>query len=125
MIVSLSCQVSKEDEGKQVDSSCHRLTASFVRHRHKSDSSVPVCLFYEVGYPMSMALVSVDGMSVSTTDRSLMSEEEDKRYLLESMTWCETTRANPDVLMHRQSSVCLSLICVYPDDSPPVLLPAE
>ena len=49
MIVSLSSQVSKEDEGKQVDSRCHRLTASFIRHRHKSDSSVPICLFYEVG----------------------------------------------------------------------------
>ena len=41
-------QVSKEDEGKLVDSKCHKLTASFVRERHKSDSRVPICLFYEV-----------------------------------------------------------------------------
>lgn len=64
MIISLSSQVSKEDEGKQVDSRCHRLTASFIRHRHKSDSSVPICLFYEVGYPACTALVSIDGRSI-------------------------------------------------------------
>ena len=41
-------QVSREEEGKLVDSKCHQLTASFVRDRHSQDSSVPVCMFYEV-----------------------------------------------------------------------------
>ncbi|CAI8012743.1 General transcription and DNA repair factor IIH helicase subunit XPD [Geodia barretti] len=40
-------EVSREEEGKLVDSQCHKLTASFVRERRSEDSSVPVCLFYE------------------------------------------------------------------------------
>ncbi|XP_063223266.1 general transcription and DNA repair factor IIH helicase subunit XPD [Bacillus rossius redtenbacheri] len=40
-------QVSKEREGKVVDGRCHALTASYVRERHRGDSSVPVCDFYE------------------------------------------------------------------------------
>lgn len=43
-------QVSKEDEGKLVDSRCNKLTASHIRRKHKSDASIPICLFYEVGY---------------------------------------------------------------------------
>lgn len=30
-----------------VDGRCHSLTASYVRERHKSDESVPVCSFFE------------------------------------------------------------------------------
>ena len=41
-------QVAGKQEGKLVDSECFKLTASFVRERHKNDSSVPVCQFYEV-----------------------------------------------------------------------------
>ena len=42
-------QVSKEEEGKQVDSKCHKLTASFQRRRcHNGDTRVAVCSFYEV-----------------------------------------------------------------------------
>ena len=41
--------MSKEDEGKLVDSGCHRLTASFVRRSHQKDKNVPVCLYFEVG----------------------------------------------------------------------------
>lgn len=41
-------QVSKEDEGKFVDSKCHKLTASFVRRSHQRDKNVPVCLYFEV-----------------------------------------------------------------------------
>ncbi|XP_034234805.1 general transcription and DNA repair factor IIH helicase subunit XPD [Thrips palmi] len=40
-------QVSKERDGKVVDGRCHTLTASYVRERHKSDDSVPVCSFFE------------------------------------------------------------------------------
>ncbi|CAB0037139.1 unnamed protein product [Trichogramma brassicae] len=40
-------EVSKEREGKIVDSRCHALTASYVRDRHNYDDSVPVCSFYE------------------------------------------------------------------------------
>lgn len=50
MYVVFTCiQVSKEDEGKLVDSGCHRLTASFVRRSHQKDKNVPVCLYFEVG----------------------------------------------------------------------------
>lgn len=40
-------EVSKQEEGRLVDSSCHKLTASFVRQRHQKNNSIPVCLFYE------------------------------------------------------------------------------
>ena len=43
-----SPQVSREEEGKLVDSKCHKLTASFAREKRSVDSSVPLCLFYEV-----------------------------------------------------------------------------
>lgn len=39
--------VSKQKEGKIVDSRCHALTASYVRERHSRDDSVPICGFYE------------------------------------------------------------------------------
>ena len=41
-------QVSKGEDGKAVDSGCHKLTASFVRKAHLKDKRTPVCLFYEV-----------------------------------------------------------------------------
>ena len=47
-------QVSREEEGRAVDSECHKLTASFVRERHSRDSSVPVCPFYEVSHSSSL-----------------------------------------------------------------------
>jgi len=40
--------VSKEEEGKRVDSKCHKLTASFQRERHRKDNRVPLCSYYEV-----------------------------------------------------------------------------
>jgi DNA excision repair protein ERCC-2 len=40
-------QVSKEREGKIVDSRCHALTASYIRERHNYDDSTPICSFYE------------------------------------------------------------------------------
>ncbi|XP_043484006.1 general transcription and DNA repair factor IIH helicase subunit XPD [Leptopilina heterotoma] len=40
-------EVSKERDGKIVDSRCHALTASYVRERHHYDDSVPTCSFYE------------------------------------------------------------------------------
>ncbi|XP_043495959.1 general transcription and DNA repair factor IIH helicase subunit XPD [Polistes fuscatus] len=40
-------EVSKEREGKVVDSRCHSLTASYVRDRHNYDESTPICNFYE------------------------------------------------------------------------------
>lgn len=40
-------EVSKEREGKIVDGRCHGLTASYVRDRHRTDSSIPICQFYE------------------------------------------------------------------------------
>ncbi|XP_031562643.1 general transcription and DNA repair factor IIH helicase subunit XPD-like [Actinia tenebrosa] len=40
-------KVVEEREGKRVDGKCLSLTASYVRLRHKDDSSVPVCPFYE------------------------------------------------------------------------------
>lgn len=39
--------VSREREGKSVDGKCFGLTASYVRERHQSDDTVPVCQFYE------------------------------------------------------------------------------
>ncbi|XP_022824870.1 TFIIH basal transcription factor complex helicase XPD subunit [Spodoptera litura] len=39
--------VSREREGKLVDGKCHSLTASYIRERHESDNSVPICQFYE------------------------------------------------------------------------------
>ncbi|XP_046567122.1 LOW QUALITY PROTEIN: general transcription and DNA repair factor IIH helicase subunit XPD-like [Haliotis rubra] len=40
-------EVGRERDGKVVDGRCHNLTASFVRTRHKTDPTVPVCDFYE------------------------------------------------------------------------------
>ncbi|XP_050349919.1 general transcription and DNA repair factor IIH helicase subunit XPD isoform X2 [Nymphalis io] len=39
--------VSREREGKLVDGKCHSLTASYIREKHESDNSVPICQFYE------------------------------------------------------------------------------
>lgn len=39
--------MSKEKDGKIVDGRCHSLTAAHVRDRHLSDSSVPICSYYE------------------------------------------------------------------------------
>ncbi|KAL2715031.1 general transcription and DNA repair factor IIH helicase subunit XPD [Vespula squamosa] len=44
-------EVSREREGKVVDSRCHSLTASYVRDRHNYDESTPICSFYE-GFDM-------------------------------------------------------------------------
>ena len=41
-------QVSKAEDGKAVDSGCHKLTATFVRRAHQKDKMTPVCLFFEV-----------------------------------------------------------------------------
>ena len=38
-----------------VDTECFKLTASFVRDQHGTDSSVPVCQFYEVWLHGSLA----------------------------------------------------------------------
>lgn len=40
-------EVSREREGKIVDSRCHALTASYVRERHHYDDTVPICSYYE------------------------------------------------------------------------------
>ena len=40
--------MSAEREGKKVDGKCLSLTASYVRLKHKEDSTVPVCALYEV-----------------------------------------------------------------------------
>ncbi|XP_015171586.1 PREDICTED: TFIIH basal transcription factor complex helicase XPD subunit [Polistes dominula] len=40
-------EISKEREGKVVDSRCHSLTASYIRDRHNYDESTPICNFYE------------------------------------------------------------------------------
>lgn len=40
-------EVSKEREGKSVDGKCFGLTASYVRERHASDETTPVCQYYE------------------------------------------------------------------------------
>lgn len=39
--------MSAEKDGKIVDGKCHGLTAPHIRDRHLSDSSVPICTFYE------------------------------------------------------------------------------
>ena len=46
--IGLFLKVAVKQEGKLVDGECFKLTASFVRERHKKDSTVPVCQFYEV-----------------------------------------------------------------------------
>lgn len=48
LLCSNMLQVSKGEDGKSVDSACHRLTASFVRKAALRDKRTPVCLFYEV-----------------------------------------------------------------------------
>lgn len=39
--------VSKEVDGKTVDAKCYGLTASYVRERHSTDDSMPICQYYE------------------------------------------------------------------------------
>ncbi len=46
--------MSKGEDGKTVDSGCHRLTASFVRKAALKDKRTPVCLLYEVRLAMSL-----------------------------------------------------------------------
>ena len=74
--------MSKEEEGKAVDSKCHKLTASFVREKRSQDSSVPVCLFYEVS-----GVYTVYVRCVSCWDRALMRRGESSPYLQGSITW--------------------------------------
>lgn len=40
-------EVKRHRYGKEVDSHCHALTASFVRAKHEQDNSVPVCNYFE------------------------------------------------------------------------------
>ncbi|XP_041351579.1 general transcription and DNA repair factor IIH helicase subunit XPD-like isoform X2 [Gigantopelta aegis] len=40
-------QVTQDHEGRTIDGRCHELTVSFVRQRHKTDPSIPICRFYE------------------------------------------------------------------------------
>lgn len=40
-------EVANEREGKAVDGKCFGLTASYVRERHTSDDTIPICQFYE------------------------------------------------------------------------------
>ncbi len=47
-VFSKFSQVSIDRDGKKVDAKCQTLTASYIRARHKHDSRVPVCSFYEV-----------------------------------------------------------------------------
>ncbi|XP_058793848.1 general transcription and DNA repair factor IIH helicase subunit XPD isoform X1 [Phymastichus coffea] len=68
--------VSKEKEGKIVDSRCHALTASYVRERHNYDDSTPVCGFYETfdieGREMIIppGIYSIDDMKEFGKDRN-------------------------------------------------------
>ncbi|XP_019851833.1 PREDICTED: TFIIH basal transcription factor complex helicase XPD subunit-like [Amphimedon queenslandica] len=39
--------IAGNKEGKLVDTECYKLTASFVREKHKADKSTPVCQFFE------------------------------------------------------------------------------
>ena len=41
-----------------MDTECYKLTASFIREKHKGDRSVPVCQFFEV-VPTSHQLSSL------------------------------------------------------------------
>lgn len=50
--------------GKEVDGKCHSLTASYIRAQRNSDSSVPVCRFFEVSY----FLASKKGICTDETD---------------------------------------------------------
>ena len=42
-----------------MDGKCHSLTASHIRVRHKNDSSVPICGFYEVYIRIVVVVVLV------------------------------------------------------------------
>ncbi|XP_067681689.1 general transcription and DNA repair factor IIH helicase subunit XPD-like [Haliotis asinina] len=61
-------EVGRERDGKIVDGRCHSLTASFVRTRHKTDPTVPVCDFYESfdkhgrELPLSPGIYGLDDM---------------------------------------------------------------
>lgn len=41
-------EVRSSRVGKEVDSGCHKLTASHVRMKQRYDHSIPLCSFYEV-----------------------------------------------------------------------------
>ncbi|ESP02287.1 hypothetical protein LOTGIDRAFT_238022 [Lottia gigantea] len=40
-------EVSQSRDGKTVDGQCHQLTASHIRQKHKHNTDIPVCSFYE------------------------------------------------------------------------------
>lgn len=46
----INTEVKKHQYGKEIDSHCHSLTASYVRIQHKQDESVPVCQYFEVHF---------------------------------------------------------------------------
>lgn len=49
--VTMGVQVSSLRFGKEVDSRCLSLTASYVRAQHQRDGSLPACRFFEVRDP--------------------------------------------------------------------------
>ena len=71
MYMCVYVQVSREEEGKLVDSKCHKLTTSYMRDRHSRDSSVPVCLFYEASEQLTgwLAAGSAAGSATAGTGR--------------------------------------------------------
>ncbi|CAD5123245.1 DgyrCDS11601 [Dimorphilus gyrociliatus] len=54
--------VLKAVEGKAIDGKCHALTASFVREKHKSDASVPVCDLFEMFDKMGRETIMPPGV---------------------------------------------------------------
>ena len=106
-------QIAGNKEGKIVDTECYKLTASFVREKHKGDRSVPVCQFFEVvptNHQLSSLLYSTlhththtythtHSLSLSPLSlsfslcnwcvfcRNLTLKGELSHYLLEYMTW--------------------------------------
>ena len=82
--------MSKEEEGKLVDSRCHKLTASFVRRSHQRDKNVPVCLFFEVNMSYSICVgsqcLSIIYYYVSLF-RNLMKRVGKSQYHQEYTTW--------------------------------------
>ncbi|XP_039260407.1 general transcription and DNA repair factor IIH helicase subunit XPD-like isoform X2 [Styela clava] len=43
----INADVKKHQYGKEVDSHCHSLTASFVRQRHQQNEDIPICAYFE------------------------------------------------------------------------------
>jgi DNA excision repair protein ERCC-2 len=71
-------EVSKEREGKIVDSKCYGLTASYIRERAAHDDSTPVCQYYE-GF-------NIEGKE-STLPSGVYSIDDLKQYGRER-NWC-------------------------------------